>query len=456
MKKTIAILLIIIISAFQCVYAKDSMVPVRVGISDTAFKNYVFDSVEFNNAYNLQIIDAQTGYKIPVEHYAQKVKIVYLSGCFRIYIDDAVKARNISGPVLVYARDGFIEINGLKRKGKQAGYRGYIELTPSSKDKSKFSIVNVISLRDYLRGVVPNEMPVRFGLEALKAQTVAARNYAIAPRLKSYKEFDLCDSVACQVYFGANTEDELSDKAIFETDSIIAVDKNQNPILALYSSTAGGYTESYALAFSDPATRKFPADEIDYLVAVPDDEDFGMLDTDEKAEAFYMSKPYSFDDTSPYFRWDREWTQAELESVLNTTMPAQSTTGFISPIVEKGTNIGKLLSIKALERGNSGKIVKLEIKTDKNTYIVEKELVIRRCFQKNGISLPSANFVISKIEAAVPVYKFAGGGFGHGVGLSQWGAGKMASQGYTYDEILKHYYKGIELIKYKHNREAEE
>ena len=73
-------------------------------------------------------------------------------------------------------------------------------------------------------------MPTRFGLEALKSQTVAARNYAISPRLKAYEEFDLCDSVACQVYFGANTEEELSDQAIEETNGIIALSNEDKPI----------------------------------------------------------------------------------------------------------------------------------------------------------------------------------------------------------------------------------
>ena len=135
----------------------------------------------------------------------------------------------------------------------------------------------------------------------------------------------------------------------------------------------------------------------------------------------------------------------ELENVLSKTMVAQSKTGFIKPELTSSNDFGNLISITPLKRGNSGKIVELEIKTDKNTFIVQKELVIRRCFQKNGISLPSANFVISKIDAQVPVYKFNGGGFGHGVGLSQWGAGKMASLGFSYDRILQHYYKGIKL-----------
>ena len=87
-------------------------------------------------------------------------------------------------------------------------------------------------------------MPVRFGLEALKAQSVAARNYVLSPRVKANNNYDVVDSVASQVYYGANTEKELSNQAVYETTGIVAT-YNWNLILALYSSTAGGYTESY-------------------------------------------------------------------------------------------------------------------------------------------------------------------------------------------------------------------
>ncbi len=437
---------IIIFLFMQGVYASDNYIPVRVGISNTSFQTYLFDTVEFNEAQNLQVMDAATGYILPIKDNSSEIKVTSENNLFRVYIDNELVARNLTGPVVISPEEGaLISIKNLKRKGRQALYRGYIELTRSSKDISKFSIVNILSLKNYLRGVVPNEMPVKFGLEALKAQTVAARNYAVAPRVKAYKEFDLCDSVACQVYYGANTEDELSDKAIEQTNGIIAIDKDNAPILALYSSTAGGFTESYEYSFSDPQTKEFPSKDIYYLSAVPDSKDFESLDTDEKAEKFYTSKPEAFDDLSPYYRWSKLWTISELEDVLAKTLPVQSKTGFITPVVKEGENIGNLISIKALQRGISGKIITLEIKTDKNTYIVKKELVIRRCFQKNGISLPSANFVINYINSANPVYKFSGGGFGHGVGMSQWGAGKMANLGYSFDEILQHYYSGVKL-----------
>ncbi len=444
--KNLIYILFTLVLMVPSVNADDSRIPVRVGISNTNFKTYLFDNIVFIDAKNMEVMDSASGYTIPISETAEKIKVTLENNLFIVYVDNILLAKNLEGPILIRPKEGyFVSIEGLKRKGTQASYRGFIELLRSSKDISKFSIVNVLSLKNYLRGVVPNEMPVRFGLEALKAQTVAARNYAVTPRVKAFEEFDVCDSVACQVYFGANTEDKLSDEAINQTNGIVALDKEDKPILALYSSTAGGYTESYEFAFSDPETKNFPSKDIHYLSSTPDNRDFEPLNTEEKAIEFYTTKPEAFDDASPYYRWSKEWTKSELESVLRKTMVAQSKTGFITPALISSSDFGNLVSISPLRRGNSGKIIELEIKTDINTFIVKKELVIRRCFQKDGISLPSANFIISQIDAQTPVYKLQGGGFGHGVGLSQWGAGKMASLGFSYDRILQHYYQGIKL-----------
>lgn len=430
----------------QVSYATDTYIPVRVGISNTNFQTYLFDSIQFDDAKNLTVMDSSSGHNIEIDETAEKISVVSVRDLFSVYVDGVLKAQNLTGPVVIVPKENcFVSISGLKRKGKPAFYRGFIELVRSSKDSSKFSIVNVLSLRNYLRGVVPNEMPVKFGLEALMAQSVAARNYAVAPRVKAYNEFDVCDSVACQVYFGANTEEELSDEAVKRTNGIIATDSTDKPILALYSSTAGGHTESYKNAFSDPVSKVFPADDISYLRGVPDYAEFLQLDKEDYAENFYTTRPESYDDMSPYYRWVKEWSYDELNSVLSKTLVAQSKTGFVLPALYSENDFGNLISITPLERGVSGKVIKLEIKTDKNTFVVQKELVIRRCFQKNGISLPSANFVIQYINSENPCYKFFGGGFGHGVGMSQWGAGKMASLGFSFDEILRHYYKGINL-----------
>lgn len=444
--KILILFIFLLIVQNNLAFATDSSTIVRVGISNSNFQTYLFDKTEFDNASALTVIDAQTGYSAPVSYNSKKIKITSENNLFRIFIDDTLVAKNLTGPILISSKDeSGIQLSGLKRKGIQAAYHGYIELVRNSKNNQMFSIVNVLNLKDYLKGVVPNEMPVKFGLEALKAQTIAARNYAITPRLKAFKEFDLCDSVACQVYFGANTENPLSNQAIEETNGIIAIDNKDEPILALYSSTAGGYTGSYEFAFSNPETKQFPSKHIHYLIETPDSKDFKHLDKEEVAAEFFKSSPESFDNQSPYYRWTKEISNSELENVLAKTLVAQSKTGFVSPQLLNESDFGKLLDIKVKERSKSGKIVKIDILTENQNYSVSKELVIRRCFQINGISLPSANFVVEKSRDENPKYTFYGAGFGHGVGLSQWGAGKMASLGYSYDEILQHYYNGIQL-----------
>ena len=114
----------------------------------------------------------------------------------------------------------------------------------------------MIEVEEYLKGVVPNEMPVSFGLEALKAQSVAARNYVLSPRTKASTNYDVVDSVASQVYFGANTERPLSNQAVGETEGIVAL-YNWDLIVAQYSSTAGGYTESILTHFLIRKQKRF-------------------------------------------------------------------------------------------------------------------------------------------------------------------------------------------------------
>ena len=338
-------------------------------------------------------------------------------------------------------------VRELKRKGQPAIYHGAFEVV-QKKDHQGFYLVNIVEIQEYLKGVVPNEMPIRFGLEALKAQTIAARNYVLTPRTQAYEEFNVVDSVSSQVYFGANTEADLATQAVMETDGIVALYDNEL-ILTLYSSTAGGYTESYAYAFSDPKTKAFPSISKPYLIAVPDKEDFGKLDDEEKAKDFYMSKVPSFDIDSPYYRWKKEWAVGELENVLKKTLISQSKTGFISPTFNEGDELGTIKDIKVMKRGASGKVIELDLMTSKGCYRISKELVIRRVFQKDGISLPSANVVFEKdtdSEGNVTDIRAYGGGFGHGVGMSQFGAGYLATKlNQPYYNILRHYYTGISL-----------
>ena len=452
LKKFIICLLFVLIFVQPQVQAikADNGKLVRVGISDNSFVNYYISSAKISATDEFKIVDKKTGVEIGVFPADKIVTAEMKDNFFVISEDGTVIAEKISGPVVVSSEKGFVYVEGLKRAGKQALYRGTFELTKVEAKNNLFSIINVLDLTSYLRGVVPNEMPSYFGLEALKAQTVTARNYVLRPRDKNFYNFDVCDSVACQVYFGANTEDELADGAILETNNIVAL-YNGELILALYSSTAGGYTESYENAFSDPGTKNFPAVSLPYLKGVPDNKSFTPLTKEEDAAKFYKSEPSTFDNKSSYFRWTKEWTQEELSDSLKQNLKKQSTTGFVTPALTKEEDFGIVQDIQVTKRGVSGKIVSMNIITDKGVFTVQKELVIRRSFCKDGKALPSANVVFEfqkDDEGNIEKITAYGGGYGHGVGMSQWGAGMMNTLGYSYDEILQHYYSGISIGTY--------
>ncbi|MBR6163484.1 SpoIID/LytB domain-containing protein [bacterium] len=447
MKKifVLVIFLYFILVNCQSVFADSDIKSVRVAISDTNFVTYRYETIEFNNASDLEVLDTQSGQIYSGKDNDEILRFKIKNNNFELSTENSSMVFPLSDRITIRSKSGqLIEIKDLKRNGKQARYRGIFELV-KTQDMPKFYCINILGLEAYLRAVVPNEMPVRFGLEALKAQSVAARNYTIASKYKTQDEYDVSDSVASQVYFGAATEKELSDKAITETMGIIALSKEDEPILALYSSTAGGHSENYENAFSDNLTKIFPSEPKDYLLGKPDTEGL-KLTTEEEIKDFYSSYPETFDNDSPYFRWTREWTEEEFEEVLKKTVKDLSTTGFVTPRLYDSEDFGHLKDIEVVQRGVSGKVMFIKIMTDKNVYMVSKELMIRRCFKNKGKALPSANFFIEKTDDGHNiVYKFIGGGFGHGVGMSQWGAGKMASKGYRYDEILNHYYSNIRL-----------
>ncbi len=456
---------------------------VKVGISSQDFSEYYFKQTCLTATDSFSLTDKTTNQLLGSFNANEVVQIDINNNLFTLTKDGTEIAKDIKGPVEIDSQNGFVSIANLKRAGKPAYYRGTIQITKAPKKDDLFNIINVIDVESYLRGVVPNEMPVRFGTEALKAQAILARNYVLKPREANSHNYDICDSVACQVYFGANTENELADTAIKETENIVAMQNNEL-ILALYSSTAGGYTESYENAFStDMANgiKMFPGVSKPFLKGVPDNKETPVLNDEKAARKFYTSEPETFDNNSPYFRWVREWDIKELEDVLKKTLVTQSATGFVKPRLENPDNFGTLKDIKVIKRGVSGKAMSINIITDKNVFNVQKELVIRRTFKKDNKALPSANIVFDfetikdnkqeKFEPDNLVWSnwdenetspktqdskkdrktkntndtvtrviVHGGGYGHGVGMSQFGAGEMNNKGYTYAEIIQHYF----------------
>lgn len=442
-KNLLKILLIVLIFGISNLQANATIV--RVGINNQGAFDY--KTVSLFSTGGMKVYNSRTEEEILSVKAEDKVEVKFDGEEFTLNADGKFLDVKLTDNVkFVTTPTGLIGVTNSKRAGKQAYYRGSFELTKATKNKNKFYLVNVIDVEEYLKGVVPNEMPVYFGLSALKAQAIAARNYVLTPRTKAYAEFDVGDTVASQVYYGANTEKELSNRAISETEGLVAL-YNWKPILALYCSTAGGYSESYGNAFVDPNNKNFGADK-PYLQGVPDNPNQDPLRTQNDVKDFYTSKPQdAYDIKSPYYRWQREWTKEELEQVLITNIKKQKGT-YVIPENKNLLDLKDLKDIQVRKHGVSGKIIEMDIVFDNNTVKVYKELVIRRLITKDGKALPSANVYFDLITERGELVKIVayGGGYGHGVGLSQWGAGYMSTElKKPYSAILKHYYSNIAI-----------
>lgn len=421
---------------------------IRVGISTNDFSALEYNQVSITSSGKFELIDKSTGTLIaelnPEDIAAIKIDDITMS----VYNFNKPVKENIIGPIIVKSPDNLpIQIVGLKRAGKQAAYRGEIEIIKAPTRNNKFSVVNILPLEEYLKGVVPNELYPSFGLEALKAQAIAARNYAVKPKIKPYSQFDICDSVACQVYFGYNTENNLADQAIKETNGLISL-YNGDIILALYSSAAGGYTENSENVFSEPEGSAFPGNPVPYLRGKPDIKGIPVLDNEEAARWFYNASIPCYDSASSYYRWSRTWSRIDLESILNKNLANYASSPFISPKPEKDSDIGTLMRIEVLKRGVSGKAMIVKIVTSTGEWEIKKELLIRKIFENSDKMLPSANIIFDNQfdeEGNLIQITVSGWGLGHGVGLSQFGAGYMSKHGYTYNQILQHYYDGTSI-----------
>ena len=451
------------------IHALDNKDVIRVGISNQSFSSYEHQSVKLSSINMIKIVDMSSMSAIePIE--ANKiVEVKFKDGKYNIYVDNELKYENLIGP-LTFSSNAELQILDLNRKGTPAKYKGMIELK-TAKNNLRFHIINVIDMQNYLRGVVPNEMPISFGLEALKAQSVAARNYAYNAKISS--NYDVVDSTASQVYYGANSYREISDTAINQTQGIYAL-YHDKPISALYFSTSAGMTDDWDDVFNNGVKSNFHP----YLKARADIQGQKPLKSEAEVVKFYSSNTTGIDTNSPKFRWNFEFTRNELEEVLHTTLQQQSKAGLVSPSYDGDDKLEGLKEIKPLKRTQSGKITELLIVAKNGEYVVKKELGIRRVLKKNNQMLPSANFFIeatgseylgenkqpnkveikddenSKIiklfdnigEDKYPSkFKFIGGGFGHGVGMSQFGAYNLAKQGKKYPEILHAYYTDINI-----------
>lgn len=247
--------------------------------------------------------------------------------------------------------------------------------------KGRLQLINVLPLEDYLAAVLGSEMPVSFPLEALKAQAVAARTYALQKKLEAYgSAFHMGSSVLHQVYGGLDREDARTRAAVAATRGQVLTFELA-PIEAYFHASCGGRTESGAAALQ----RDLP-----YLQPV--DCPCGDL---------------------PASRWSAQVSRAEMESALRFSPEGLRTAG--------RTATGRVSRVVAGAHSMDGAQLR----------------------QRVGYTrIKSLGF---EIERTAQGFRFSGRGYGHGAGLCQWGAKVLADKGKAYGEILAHYYPGAEL-----------
>ena len=262
-----------------------------------------------------------------------------------------------------------------------------------NKVKGSLTVINIVPVEEYLRGVVSKEMSPSFPLEALKAQTLAARSFAMKNRKRHESEgFDLCATTHCQVYDGCALFD-MTDRAVAETRGEVLMFKGKIADTNFHTDS-GGMTESVGDVWGTPSP---------YLVAVK--------------EVLKLGEP-----------WTVKVTAQDFASRFGDDF------GNLKSVKLSKLTVGKASS----DRSSSGRVKSAQVVGTRKTVTISGN-DLRRKF-----SLPSTLFDMTFAGGEVV---FTGYGRGHGVGMSQVGAKSYAEDGWSYKKILAHYYKGTELKK---------
>lgn len=343
-------------------------------------------------------------------------------------------------------------------------------------ESDKIVAINELPVEKYLESVISSEMSATSSLELLKAHAVISRSWLLA-QMKKRREvaesgnnffsftkkedtlirwydredhtlFDVCADDHCQRYQGITKETSPHvAEAIRQTKGQILMD-GEEICDARFSKCCGGITEEFQYCWEDtPKT---------YLTAVRDialgvEHTQPNLTNEEEAEKWIRFNPPAFcntqdkkilsevlndydQETVNFYRWKETLSQEKLQQLIADKLKM---------------DLGSILDMKAVERGKSGRISKLQIIGTEKTFTIGKELEIRRTLSDSH--LLSSAFVVDKYdkdEQGVPQrFELIGAGWGHGVGLCQIGAAVMGEQGYHYDAILLHYYQGAEIKK---------
>ncbi|PIF05898.1 MAG: amidase [Draconibacterium sp.] len=335
--------------------------------------------------------------------------------------------------------------------------------------------INIIGLEEYLKSVISSEMSANCSMALLKAHAVISRSWLLAQieKTKSLRtegglyqtsfetdseiirwydredhlNFDVCADDHCQRYQGITKIHSEKAKQAVEVTIGEVLSLEGKICDARFSKCCGGLTENFENVW-EPIRHR-------YLTKIVDSE-FGDttcvdLRCEDEAELWIKNRPHAFCNTTNkdvlsqvlpdfdqktmgFYRWKVEYTQQELSALIKR---------------KSGIDFGEIIALKVLKRGHSSRIIKLEIEGTQKKIIVGKELEIRKWLSPSH--LYSSAFVVEYpvIDNGIPQkFVLTGAGWGHGVGLCQIGAAVMGEKGYSYSDILTHYFKNAELKKY--------
>ena len=325
--------------------------------------------------------------------------------------------------------------------------------------------INRLHVEDYLSSVITSEMSATSSLELLKAHAVISRSWVLRPIISpstctdkpdlsdpdrhvvwyerdAHEGFDVCADDHCQRYEGITRRDEHPEAA---ANVQKAIDATRGQVLmydgkvcdARFYKSCGGATELFENAW---ANEHYP-----YLEAVRDEIGTPLPDLtiEENAQAFIRTSPSAYcnttdarvlsqvlnnydQETKDFYRWTVQYTAAELSDIIRE---------------RSGIDFGEILDLVPIKRGPSARLYEMQIVGSKRTMVIGKELEIRKWLSRSH--LYSSAFVVDRNEQGD--FILTGAGWGHGVGLCQIGAAVMADKGYTYEQILAHYFPGSEL-----------
>ena len=338
-------------------------------------------------------------------------------------------------------------------------YRGTIELSHSTgTEANKLHVVNIVEIEDYVPGVVANESIASFHMEALRAQAVAARGYAIANigRFRASFPYDIVDSSTSQVYRGVISEHVRAVQASAETLGLVA-SYNGTIISALYSSSMGGHTDHNEWIFNIPSNQWPGTNTTPYLRGIYDGDAVPPPDvtTESGLTAFWKASPLPtiYDDCgrvgNRFSRWKVVLTGAQIRARISPAPPA-------------GVNV---TNVEVTQRMTSGRAAIVKVSLSNGSSVLVRGWDPLRSFFRPAVTTPalcgtstipagmvlnnpSVLEVVKNGDGTVNNVTVWGGGWGHNVGMSQYGAQGRARAGQTFLQILKAYYTGVDVGSY--------